>query len=137
MSEQSTSTDLTRRRMLQGAVVALTAATGTVVLGLTGPGAGSTAAAGLEGDDSFDEVFQQRRIQGMPMAAGTAMPSGHQHGAMGYQVLIDGRELHMMRNADGTWISVLDHYRTFSTPRALARSAVIALHGAQLVPISV
>ncbi|MDH6131063.1 hypothetical protein P3T37_000430 [Kitasatospora sp. MAA4] len=136
MSERTTtSTDLTRRRMLQGAAVALTAATATAVLGLTGPGAAPTAAAGLEADDSFDEVFQQRRIQGMPMAAG-----GHHHGGgagTGYQVLIDGQELHMMRNADGTWISVIDHYRTFSTPRALARSAVNELRGAALVPISV
>lgn len=48
---------------------------------------------------------------------------------------IDGDELHMMRNADGTWISVVNHYQTFATPRALARAAVNDLQGATLVPI--
>lgn len=41
----------------------------------------------------------------------------------------------MMRNADGTWISVVNHYQTFATPRALARAAVNDLQGATLVPI--
>lgn len=51
-------------------------------------------------------------------------------------MLIDGEPLHMMRNADGTWISVVNHYQTFSTPRALARAAVNELQGAALVPIA-
>ncbi|MFE0464695.1 tyrosinase cofactor [Kitasatospora sp. NPDC058965] len=121
--------------MLQGAAVAMTAAAGAAVLGLTGPATGpATAAAADPGaGDSFDEVFRGRRIQGMPMAAG----SGGHHDDAGYMVLIDGRELHMMRNADGTWISVINHYQTFATPRALARAAVHALHGASLAPVAV
>jgi hypothetical protein len=122
----STSTELTRRRLLQGAVVAAGAAAGAAVLGFTGP----SQAADPGADDAFDEVFQSRRIQGTPMTGGS-------HGAMAdYLVLIDGRELHMMRNADGTWISVINHYQTFATPRALARAAVTALHGAALTPIA-
>ena len=42
-----------------------------------------------------------------------------------------------MRNADGTWISVVNHYETFATPRAVARAAVLELQGAQLVPLAV
>ncbi|GHH45778.1 apotyrosinase chaperone MelC1 [Streptomyces candidus] len=76
----------------------------------------------------FDEFFKGRRIQGAP-----SQHEGH-HG-VGYSVRIDGRELHVMRNADGTWISVVNHYETFAGPRAVARAAVVELQGAQLVPL--
>ncbi|MEV0190047.1 tyrosinase cofactor [Kitasatospora purpeofusca] len=137
MSEDTQATELTRRRMLQGAAAALTVATGTVVIGLAGPGGGAATAADPGASDSFDEVFQGRRIQGRPAAGGS-----HHHGGgtgtgggTGYEVRIDGDELHMMRNADGTWISVVNHYQTFATPRALARAAVNDLQGATLVPV--
>ncbi|KJY29638.1 tyrosinase cofactor [Streptomyces sp. NRRL S-495] len=134
MSEDTHATELTRRRMLQGAAAALTVATGTVVIGLAGPGGGAATAADPGASDSFDEVFQGRRIQGRPAAGGS-----HHHGGgagTGYEVRIDGDELHMMRNADGTWISVVNHYQTFATPRALARAAVNDLQGATLVPVA-
>jgi hypothetical protein len=51
----------------------------------------------------------------------------------GYRVLIDGTDLHVMQNGDGTWVSLIDHYEVFATPRALARSAVDNLAGAHLV----
>ncbi|MFC9329012.1 tyrosinase cofactor [Kitasatospora sp. NPDC057015] len=129
MSQLSHASELTRRRMLQGAAVALTAAAGTVVLGVTGPTGGQATAAGPEGSEVFDELFRGRRIQGRPAQGG-----GHHHDA-GYSVRIDGEELHMMRNADGTWISVVNHYQTYATPRALARAAVQELQGAALVPL--
>ncbi|MFJ3670966.1 tyrosinase cofactor [Streptomyces sp. NPDC090106] len=78
--------------------------------------------------DAFDEVYKGRRIQGRPAAGG-----GHHHGA-GFTVLVDGAELHVMRNADGTWISVVSHYDPVPTPRAAARAAVDELRGARLVP---
>ncbi|MFD5086053.1 tyrosinase cofactor [Kitasatospora sp. NPDC058201] len=132
MSEETHASELTRRRMLQGAAAALTVAAGTVVIGVAGPGGGSATAADPGASDTFDEVFQGRRIQGRPVTGG-----GHQHGGTGtgYEVRIDGDELHMMRNADGTWISVVNHYQTFVTPRSLARAAVSDLQGATLVPI--
>jgi hypothetical protein len=40
-----------------------------------------------------------------------------------------------MRNADGTWISVVNHYEPRATPRAIARAAVLELQGASLVPL--
>ncbi len=133
MSENTIRTsELTRRRMLQGAAVALTAAAGTALIGLTGPTDRPAVAAGLAGSDEFDELFQGRRIQGRPLPGGGG---GHHHGG-GYAVLIDGRPLHMMRNADGTWISVVNHYQTFTTPRGLARAAVRELRGATLVPVA-
>ncbi|MFD9318890.1 tyrosinase family oxidase copper chaperone [Streptomyces sp. NPDC060053] len=78
--------------------------------------------------DAFDEVYKGRRIQGR-----TAGGSGHHHGG-GYGVYVDGVELHVMRNADGTWISVVSHYDPVPTPRAAARAAVDELQGARLVP---
>ncbi|MER7579697.1 tyrosinase cofactor [Kitasatospora sp. NPDC097691] len=129
MSEDTT-TEITRRRMLQGAVVATAVAAGTVALGLTGPAVAPASGADTEGGESFDEIFRGRRIQGMPMSG-----DGH-HAMSGYMVLIDGRELHMMRNADGTWISVINHYQTFTTPRALVRAAVTSLDGADLAPLA-
>ncbi|MFE2212001.1 tyrosinase cofactor [Streptomyces canus] len=72
--------------------------------------------------EAFDEVYEGRRIQGRP--------GGHH----GYAVTVDGRELHVMRNADGSWISVVSHYDPVPTPRAAARAAVDELQGAQLLP---
>ncbi|MFJ4201361.1 tyrosinase cofactor [Streptomyces sviceus] len=74
--------------------------------------------------ESFDEVYQGRRIQGRS--------TGGHHG--GYRVTVDGAELHVMRNADGTWISVVSHYDPVPTPHAAARAAVDELQGAQLLP---
>lgn len=78
---------------------------------------------------AFDEVYKGRRIQGRPSAGG-----GHHHHGDGYSVLVDGVELHVMRNADGSWISVVSHYDPVPTPRAAARAAVDELQGARLVP---
>ncbi|WP_406398110.1 tyrosinase cofactor [Streptomyces sp. NBC_00879] len=125
--------ELTRRRAL-GAVAGAAAAVAV---------AGTTAAAARTGRTvpgpsaepaSFDEVFQGRRIQGAPSEAGGHHGGGH-HGG-GFAVHIDGEELHVMRNADGTWISVVNHYETFATPRAVARAAVAELQGAALVPLN-
>ncbi|MEU1480248.1 tyrosinase cofactor [Streptomyces sp. NPDC005760] len=78
--------------------------------------------------DAFDEVYKGRRIQGRPAGG----HHGGHHG--GYRVTVDGVELHLMRNADGTWISVVSHYDPVPTPRAAARAAVDELQGARLLP---
>ncbi|MFE9535116.1 tyrosinase cofactor [Streptomyces sp. NPDC006691] len=93
------------------------------------PSGHSDAHTGHDAPEAFDEVFQGRRIQGAPAA-------GHMHHGGGYGVRIDGQELHVMQNADGTWISVVNHYETFATPRAVARAAVVELQGAALVPLA-
>ncbi|MGW1765417.1 apotyrosinase chaperone MelC1 [Streptomyces sp. NPDC002073] len=133
---------LTRRRALLAGAGTL-AALGTVAAARAGaaqppapaPAAGAPADHSGHGTAAqpaaFDEVFQGRRIQGAPDPH--AGHGGH-HG-VGYSVQVDGRELHVMRNADGTWISVVNHYETFKTPRALARAAVTELQGAVLVPL--
>ncbi|MET9957381.1 tyrosinase cofactor [Streptomyces sp. NPDC006339] len=96
------------------------------------PPAGSAAAPG-----SFDEVYRGRRIKGGPTHGGGH--HGGQHGGHhsgGYTVTIDGEELHVMQNADGTWISVITHYEPVATPKAAARAAVRELQGAPLVPLT-
>ncbi|MEU9479329.1 tyrosinase cofactor [Streptomyces sp. NPDC048191] len=122
--------DITRRRALTA--TAALAATATVTT-LTAPAA---SAAGhdhpMPTPGSFDEVYEGRRIQGRPMTTGTG-GHHHEHGG-GYEVLIDGVQLHVMRNADGSWISVVSHYEPVATPRAAARAAVDELQGAPLLP---
>ncbi|AIR96571.1 apotyrosinase chaperone MelC1 [Streptomyces glaucescens] len=128
--------ELSRRRAL-GAAAALAAAAGTqAVAAPAATAAGhhpgpSTAATGHHPGTpaSFDEVYKGRRIQGRPAAGGH-----HQHHGGGYAVLIDGVELHVMQNADGSWISVVSHYDPVPTPRAAARAAVDELQGARLLP---
>ncbi|MFJ3775643.1 tyrosinase cofactor [Streptomyces sp. NPDC090075] len=125
--------ELTRRRALTGAAV-LAAAVGAQTL--VAPGA-SAAGHSHEGSlEPFDEVYRGRRIQGRPAGmGGMGGMGGHHHGhGAGYAVFVDGVELHVMRNADGSWISVVSHYDPVATPRAAARAAVDELQGAALLP---
>ncbi|MDJ0346191.1 tyrosinase cofactor [Streptomyces sp. H10-C2] len=133
--------DLTRRRVLRrgamavaGAAFTATALSTPVALAARRgdePEAGGARSAGSGGPAAFDEIYQGRRIRGQATHGG-----GHHHGGPGYAVLIDGKELHVMQNADGTWISVINHYETFTSPRTVARAAVKELQGATLVPMS-
>ncbi|MGX1273991.1 apotyrosinase chaperone MelC1 [Streptomyces phaeoluteigriseus] len=141
--------ELTRRRALTTAAALAAAATATA----TGTAAAHPAdAAPSASPDSFDEVYKGRRIQGRPTAGGGhhggGQHDGGQHGGGGhgggqhgggghgggYAVFVDGVELHVMRNADGSWISVVSHYDPVPTPRAAARAAVDELQGARLLP---
>ncbi|AYN42924.1 tyrosinase [Streptomyces dangxiongensis] len=121
---------ITRRRALTAAAaVATTAAAAT----LAAPAASAASAAGRHepaAPESFDEVYKGRRIQGRPSSGGG---HHHEHGG-GYAVFVDGVQLHVMRNADGSWISVVSHYAPVATPRAAARAAVDELQGAALLP---
>ncbi|MEU4614955.1 apotyrosinase chaperone MelC1 [Streptomyces umbrinus] len=127
-------TDPTRRRALRGAAgLAVTAGAFTAVSPSRASAAdhhhGRPTPAPAPAPFDFDEVYRGRRIQGRPSGG------GHHHGA-GYAVFVDGVELHVMRNADGTWISVVSHYDPVPNPRAAARAAVEELQGAPLVPFN-
>lgn len=125
--------DITRRHAL-GAAVALAVTAGAAVpAAVADDHDGHDSQGGHDshsGPEAFDEVYRGRRIQGRPADGG-----GHHHGA-GYAVFVDGAELHVMRNADGSWISVVSHYAPVPTPRAAARAAVDELQGARLVPFN-
>ncbi|WNF25453.1 tyrosinase cofactor [Streptomyces sp. C11-1] len=122
---------ITRRRALGASAGALAGLAVAGVASAAGPSATPAPRATAAERAAFDEVYQGRRIQGAPSHHG----GHHDHGS-GYQVHIDGKELHVMRNADGTWISVVNHYETFATPLAVARAAVAELQGAALVPLA-
>ncbi|MEU1044800.1 tyrosinase family oxidase copper chaperone [Streptomyces sp. NPDC005897] len=87
-----------------------------------GPHAAESAESvkGAEGAEPavFDETYRGRRIRGIRSAAGRAVGAGT------WQVTVDGRPLHLMRRADGSWLSMVDHYRSYPTPLAAARGAV-------------
>lgn len=124
--------DITRRHAL-GAAAALAVTVGaplTAAVAVADDHGGPGDHGGHQDPQAFDEVYRGRRIQGHATEGG-----GHHHGA-GYAVFVDGTELHVMRNADGSWISVVSHYSPVPTPRAAARAAVDELQGARLVPFN-
>ncbi|MEE1751119.1 tyrosinase family oxidase copper chaperone [Streptomyces sp. SP18CS02] len=89
---------------------------------------------------AFDEMYKGRHIQGRPVpapdpAAGTT--AGGTARGPGFEARIDGRPLHLMRCADGGYLSVVDHYRSCPTPLAATRAAVDELGPARLAPIGV
>ncbi|WP_250302554.1 tyrosinase cofactor [Streptomyces sp. NBC_01387] len=67
----------------------------------------------------FDEMYRGRRIRGVESAGGV-------------EITVDGRPLHVMRRADGGYLSMVNHYESFPTPLAVARGAVDELGTAQL-----
>ncbi|MFD3376056.1 MULTISPECIES: tyrosinase family oxidase copper chaperone [unclassified Streptomyces] len=93
----------------------------------------------------FDEMYRGRRIRGVKDATGAAdtatantdgSASGvRRAGAAGpgpdgqWQVTVDGRPLHLMRRADGGYLTMIDHYQSYPTPLAAARGAVDELGG--------
>ncbi|PAZ17239.1 tyrosinase [Streptomyces sp. SA15] len=111
-------TGRTRRAVARGLpACALAAALAPVFAALRpqrpGSGPGSSA-----GDTVFDETYRGRRIRGVWTPARGAAEDGRWH------VTVDGRPLHLMRRADGTWLSMVDHYCSYRTPLAAARAAV-------------
>ncbi|MFG2470867.1 tyrosinase family oxidase copper chaperone [Streptomyces canus] len=107
-----------RRDLLLGLFgpAAVAVALTPVVLASRGPRAAEPAA-----DLVFDETYRGRRIRGIRAsvaAAAGALGAGQWH------VTVDGRPLHLMRRADGTWLSMVDHYRSYATALDAVRAAV-------------
>lgn len=80
------------------------------------PEPGDGAADGL----AFDHTHRGHRIRGVWIPAPGAAEGGR------WRVTVDGRPLHLMRRADGTWLSMVDHYCSYPTPLEAARAAVDA-----------
>ncbi|MEU3464182.1 tyrosinase family oxidase copper chaperone [Streptomyces sp. NPDC006733] len=135
----------TRRRVLRAAFTAAVAVTGTTAVLYPIVTAGDPDAERAEagrsarGNDpagpapspaagGFDEIYRGRRIQGVP--TGTA--DGSEADPSPVVILIDGRVLHVMRRADGTYVSVANHYQPYATPLDTARGAVDVIGAAKL-----
>ncbi|WP_244217337.1 tyrosinase cofactor [Streptomyces carpinensis] len=95
------------RRLLASAVAAAMA---PVVVGASRPA--------RPGDTTFEETYRGRRIRGVWRHRSSGVKAGEWH------VTVDGRPLHLMRRADGTWLSLVDHYQSYRTPLEAARGAV-------------
>ncbi|WP_328930626.1 tyrosinase cofactor (plasmid) [Streptomyces sp. NBC_00190] len=93
------------------------------------PAAGSSGSPASIPTGTIDEVYEGRRIQ-ITLGAG-----GH-HGVGMPVIKIDGNELHLMANADNSWVTVVNHYETFPDPISAARAAIRDLQGAALVPFT-
>ncbi|MFE5855734.1 tyrosinase family oxidase copper chaperone [Streptomyces sp. NPDC056500] len=139
--DRPTARFLTRRTLLRTAftigVVAGTAGALAPIIArnrpVRPPRRGVARPPGLE---RFAEVYRGRHIEGtatvmVPVAADgraravpVAVPS--------VEVRIDGRPLHVMRRADGSYLSLVNHYESFPTLRDVARAAVDDLGPAQL-----
>jgi hypothetical protein len=108
---------VTRRHLIGVGASALLAAAG--VMRTTGDGREQSTPPAPDGPpDGFDETYRGRRIQGEPMARREGdMPEG-------WRITVDGRPLGLMRRADGSFLSMVDHYQSYETPLAAARGAV-------------
>ncbi|MBP2402766.1 apotyrosinase chaperone MelC1 [Streptomyces syringium] len=137
--QRLTRRDMVRRSMLVVAGTALAGQT-AVTTANASPLSPHTARA-ADVPAAFDETYLGRHIEGWPADEGHGGHTGHGgadgHGLVEFVVRIDNDDLHVMQNADGTWISVIDHYETHPTPRDVARAAVRDLDGASLVPLAV
>jgi hypothetical protein len=145
------------RRLVLRALFTVGAVAGTAgallpLLARRGGGAeesGGRGAATSRSLERFAETYQGRHIQGsatvmIPVDEGryvdgeagdrvrSGRPAGGARPVPSVEVRIDGRPLHVMRRADGTYLSLVNHYESFPTLRDVARAAVDELGGTQL-----
>ncbi|MER5480195.1 tyrosinase family oxidase copper chaperone [Streptomyces sp. NPDC002734] len=81
---------------------------------------GAPGAPGAAAEAVFDEVYRGRRIHGFRSRTRVAS-SGT---GTDWHVTLDDQPLHLMRRADGSYLSMVDHYGSYPTPREAARAAV-------------
>ncbi|QDY78756.1 tyrosinase family oxidase copper chaperone [Streptomyces qinzhouensis] len=121
---------LALRALFTAAVVGGTAGALAPLLGALRPGRPGAAPTALE---RFSETYRGRRIEGTATVLVPAHGGGGHPGAPPtVEVRIDGRPLHIMRRADGSFMSLVNHYESFPTLREVARAAVDELGAAQL-----
>lgn len=65
-------------------------------------------------------MYHGRHILGARTGAGGRAAVGGGE----WQVTVDGLPLHLMRRADGSYLSMVDHYQSYPTALAAARAAV-------------
>jgi tyrosinase co-factor MelC1 len=85
----------------------------------------------------FDEMYRGRHIRIVGPQVSVVSRVAHAAGAghvpaAPFDILIDGLPLHVMRRADGSYLSSVNHYESFPTLLDVARAAVDELGGSQL-----
>ncbi|WP_030192521.1 tyrosinase family oxidase copper chaperone [Streptomyces sp. NRRL S-87] len=80
----------------------------------------------------FEETYRGRHIAAVRLPARSSDGTHAGGAADAVDIRIDGRPLPVMRRADGSWLSGINHYESFATPRDLARAAVDELGTARL-----
>ncbi|WP_203184389.1 tyrosinase family oxidase copper chaperone [Streptomyces pratensis] len=127
------------RTAFTAAVIACTGGALAPVL-IGGPeGAGRTQERDAVGPERFSELYKGREIRGTAVTvvpAGAQSYAGEAAAAPGIDVSIDGRALHVMRRADGSYLSAVNHYESYPTLVETARAAVDELGTAQLPDVS-
>ncbi|MFB6669574.1 tyrosinase family oxidase copper chaperone [Streptomyces parvus] len=100
-----------------------------------GPGSGSGSRATTE---EFAEMYRGREIRGTTTVVVPAGAPADDRVAVAAEpvteIRIDGRPLHVMRRADGTYLSDVRHYESYPTLLETARAAVDELGTARLAP---
>ncbi|MFE1443439.1 tyrosinase family oxidase copper chaperone [Streptomyces sp. NPDC058739] len=114
----------TRRDMLRGLAASAGALALAPVVAASRP-VRAEPADGRPGEEAFDEVYLGHHIRGIKTLPGRTFGDGEWH------VTVDGRPLQLMRRADGTWLTMVDHYASYATPLEAARAAVEELGPAQ------
>ncbi|WP_255948883.1 tyrosinase cofactor [Streptomyces odontomachi] len=100
----------------------------------SGPGAMDGQAPGPMREVLFEEMYRGSHISGRRLGDDEQPPPdryGHTH-VERVEVLIDGRRLHLMRRADGSYLSMVDHFSSYPNALAAARGAVDALGTSRL-----
>ncbi|MFH9133989.1 tyrosinase family oxidase copper chaperone [Streptomyces sp. NPDC017524] len=86
--------------------------------------------------EEFAEMYRGREIRATATAVVPAGATGDDRVSIaagpGAEIRIDGRPLHVMRRADGTYLSDVRHYESYPTLLEAARAAVDELGAAQL-----
>ncbi|MFE1796585.1 tyrosinase family oxidase copper chaperone [Streptomyces sp. NPDC059517] len=136
----------TRRDVLRGVLAAAVAAAVAPFVAASGPTREEPAAPdGPAGGPSreladfearfaagFDEMYGGCRIRGCKDGTADGVrPAGDARTARAgaWRVTVDDRPLHLMRRADGGYLTMVDHYQAYPTPLAAARAVVDELDG--------
>ncbi|MBV7242640.1 tyrosinase cofactor [Streptomyces sp. MW-W600-10] len=101
----------------------------------SGPGARTAKKSTTE---EFAEMYRGREIRGTATVVVPAGVPDDDRVAVAVEpvteIRIDGRPLHVMRRADGTYLSDVRHYESYPTLLETARAAVDELGAARLSP---
>ncbi|CAL9448765.1 hypothetical protein SUDANB96_02410 [Streptomyces sp. enrichment culture] len=115
----------TRREVMRGLLASAGALALAPVVAASRPLRPDEPVDGRPGEEAFDEIYRGHHIRGIKSLPGRTFGDGEWH------ITIDGRKLHLMRRADGTWLTMVDHYASYATPLEAARAAVDELGPAQ------